>query len=202
MTNDLFGAVPVLPVVVPMGIAIFVVLVWRLASCQLLDLPRVLVAAAIAAYAAGVVANTIFPIYLHHPSGDEPWVPAISWIPFHDYELADAVANVVVFLPLGVLVALLSNRPIWRMIVITVATTSLVIEACQLLSQPLFGGGHVADINDFIFNTLGGCAGFGVYLMLRRPPRLASIVDRFQWAEKQSPTASGRDQASTNFAEG
>jgi glycopeptide antibiotics resistance protein len=177
-----FDQVPVLPVVIPLGVALFVVLVLGLRSRRLLSLPRVAVAAALSIYVAGIVANTIFPIFLDAPGSDEPWTPSVALVPFVDYEVEDALINVAVFVPLGVLIALLVTRPRWRTVLAIAAGASLAIELLQLAAQRFFGGGHIADINDFLFNVTGSALGYALFLLVRRTPVGARFVDRFRWA--------------------
>lgn len=178
-----FGEVPVLPVVVPLAVVVCIVLIWRLRARRLLSVPSAAVAAMIAVYAAGVVGNTVFPIFLNAPDSGSPWSPAMALIPFHDYEVADALMNMAVFVPLGVLIPLLLARPSWRRVLATVAGTSIAIELTQLVAQRFFAGGHIADINDFIFNVVGGALGFALFLLVNRVPVLRRVIDRFRWVE-------------------
>ena len=178
MSNP-FDQVPVLPVVIPLGIVLFVVLVVGLRARRLLSLPRIAVAAALSIYVAGIVANTIF---LDAPGSDEPWIPSVALVPFVDYEVEDALINVAVFVPLGVLIPLLVARPRWRSVLAIAAGASLAIEFLQLAAQRFFGGGHIADINDVIFNVTGAALGFVLFLLAVRTRRGAVVVDRFRWA--------------------
>lgn len=180
MSSNPFGEVPVLPVAVPFGVVVFVVQLTLLLRGRRFTWPRASVAAAIAVYAAGILANTVFPIFLHPTPSDEPWAPALALIPFHDYELADALTNVAVFVPLGVLLQLLMRRPRWWKALLTSAAVSLTIELLQLAAQKLFSGGHVADVNDFIWNTLGGVIGYAIVVLLTRVPIVAALVHRFR----------------------
>lgn len=180
MSSNPFGEVPVLPVAVPFGVVVFVVQLTLLLRGRRFTWPRASVAAAIAVYAAGILANTVFPIFLHPTPSDEPWAPALALIPFHDYELADALTNVAVFVPLGVLLQLLMRRPRWWKALLTSAAVSLTIELLQLAAQKLFSGGHVADVNDFIWNTLGGVIGYAIVVLLTRVPIVAALVNRFR----------------------
>lgn len=180
MSNP-FGEVSALPVVIPAGVALFVILVRRLRARRALTAPRAAVGAALSVYAAGVVANTVFPIFLNPPTSEEPWMPAIALIPFHDYEVGDALTNVLVFVPLGVLIPLLVTRPSSLRVLTIAAGVSLAIELMQLGAQAFFAGGHVADINDFLFNVIGAAIGYGVFLLLRRIPLVGRWFDRFRW---------------------
>ncbi|GAA1413295.1 antibiotic resistance protein VanZ [Glutamicibacter uratoxydans] len=177
-----FVEVPVLPVVVPLGLVVFVLLAWRLKVKQLFSIPRVLVAAALGIYAAGIVGNTIFPIILNAPPRTEAWDSGIVYVPFADYELMDALTNMLVFVPLGILFALVLSQPAWWKVMLAVIASSLGIEATQLLVQDLFGGGHIADSSDLVSNVAGGALGYVLLRILMLVPGLAGFVDRFRWA--------------------
>lgn len=99
--NDPFDAVPVLPVVIPVGIAVFLVFLWRLHSSKRFSVPRAAVAAALSVYVSGIIANTVFPVYLSPPARLGPWSPGVALTPFVDYELEDAVMNLLVFVLLS-----------------------------------------------------------------------------------------------------
>ncbi|WP_341976277.1 VanZ family protein [Microbacterium sp. LWO13-1.2] len=185
--NDPFQQIPVLPVVIPLGAVIFALLLWRLNAERIFSVPRAMVAAALAVYAAGIVGNTIFPIYLNPITGGTNWVPGLAIIPFADYEWGDAVTNILVFVPLGILSALLLAKPSWWKVLIAVAGTSLGIEVAQLAAQKFFAGGHIADINDLLSNIAGGMLGYGLLLILSRIPQVSGLVDRFRWSQVPAP---------------
>jgi glycopeptide antibiotics resistance protein len=182
----MFGEVPSLPVVVPVAVVAFGVLVWRLRRRDALTPLRVALAACACVYGAGVVANTVFPIYLDMPGGSVPWSTAISVRPFVDYELADAIQNVVVFAPVGVLVALAAARPSLAKAAAVGAVASLLIETIQLVSAHLWHGGHVADVNDLIFNAVGAMAGYGLVAGARRLPRRSRAAHPASGADSRS----------------
>jgi glycopeptide antibiotics resistance protein len=158
-----FGEVAALPVVAPVAAVAFGVLLWGLHRRGAMTLPRVLVAAALCVYGAGVVANTVFPIFLDMPGGVQPWSASISMRLFDDYGAADAVQNVVVFLPVGVLVplALRTHSP-WRVAAVG-AVFSLFIE------------------NDLFYNALGAPLGYGLFVLVTRVPAVARLAQRTRW---------------------
>lgn len=181
MSPNPFGEVPAVPVAVAFGVVVFVVLLVLLFRRARATWPRAAVAAVVALYAAGIFANTVFPIFLDPAPSDQPWSPALALIPFHDYEVADALTNVVVFVPLGILIPLLMRRPSSWKVLLSAAVVSVTIELLQLAAQKLFSGGHVADVNDFIWNTVGGVVGFAVFAVLARVPTLSAVLSRFRW---------------------
>ncbi|WP_231580776.1 MULTISPECIES: VanZ family protein [unclassified Leucobacter] len=198
--NDPFAELPALPIVVPLGVIVFVLLCWRLRATGRFSIPRAAVAAALAVYAAGIVANTVFPIFLDPPALAGPWWSGVVLTPFADYEVEDALTNVIVFLPLGILIPLLMRRPGWWQVLLAVVGTSLGIELTQLAAQDLAGGGHIADINDLIFNTIGGLAGSGLLVLFARIPGCDRIVRRFSWSERDGAAAAGSGDVSAGLS--
>lgn len=130
-------------------------------------------------YVAGVVANTVFPIFLDKPGGPGRWSVQLTW--FADYEVGDAVTNIVVFLPVGVLVPLLLTRTSWWRVIGVATAFSLAIEATQLVTARFLAGGHVADVNDLLFNVAGAVVGLGVFSALSRISLLPAVIERFRW---------------------
>lgn len=187
MSTNPFGEVPVLPVAIPLGIALFVLLIAMLARRNKLTWARAVTAVVVAVYAAGIFANTIFPIYLSPVDSGEPWPPKLAMVPFYDYEVDDALMNIAVFVPLGVLIPLLMRRPYWVKVVLTAVSVSLGVELAQLVAQAFFAGGHIADVNDLMWNTVGGVAGYAVYLLALRIPGLSSLVRLFRWHDDAAP---------------
>jgi glycopeptide antibiotics resistance protein len=184
-----FVEVPMLPIVIPFGVVIFLVLIWVLRSRGAVTLPRASVAAVLAIYAGGVLANTVFPIFLRVGTGfsDGPRPLALYLVPFVDYGLEDALINVAVFVPLGVLVPLLTARPRWWKVVAIVAGASLAIELTQMATARLALGGHLADINDWMTNILGGIIGYGLFVLATRSKAVAGFVERFRWPARERP---------------
>ena len=182
-----FSQVPVLPVVIPLGLVVFAILVWRGRVLRSFSLPRVAVAAALAVYASGIVANTVFPIYLDKPDHAEAWTPYVALIPFADYELSDALMNVAVFVPLGMLIPLVLARPTWWKVSSIALAVSMVIEVAQLAVQGLFRGGHIADVSDLICNAAGGALGYAILLALAAIPGVSRLIDRFRWTTPAQP---------------
>lgn len=177
-----FVEVPMLPIVIPFGVVIFLVLIWVLRSRGRVTLPRASVAAVLAVYAGGVLANTVFPIFLRVGTGfyDGPRPLALYLVPFADYGIEDALINVAVFVPLGGLVPLLIARPSWWKVLAIVAGASLAIELMQMAVSRLALGGHLADMNDWLTNILGGIIGYGLFVILTQSKTIADFVERFR----------------------
>jgi glycopeptide antibiotics resistance protein len=194
-----FRQIPVLPVVLPLGVLTCAVLQLLLVRSGRFSWPRAAVAVALGVYAAGIVANTVFPIFLDKPVADGAWTDHLALVPLSGYEVADAVVNVLVFVPLGVLVPLLAARPSWWRTVVVAACVSLAIELTQLATAHLLGGGHLADVDDLVFDVVGGAVGYGVLAALVRVPGGAALVDRFRWlsAAARAPEVESAPDAAT-----
>lgn len=75
----------------------------------------------------------------------------------------NTLGNVALFLPLGVLLPLVSNRlRLLKRVLVVALCLSLSIEAIQFVLRFL-GNPRAVDIDDVILNTMGGCLGFAVY---------------------------------------
>lgn len=181
MSDNPFGEVPALPVALIVGVMAFLIQLLLLLRRGRFTWPRTAVAGALAVYAAGIFANTVLPIYLNRPPQLEPWTPKLALIPFCDYDVMDAITNVFVFAPLGILIPLLMRRPSWVKVISTAAAVSLTIELIQIVTDGLFGGGHVADVNDFLWNTVGGAVGYAIFIVVSHTPGLSRLVELFRW---------------------
>jgi hypothetical protein len=179
----MFAEVPVLPTVVPLGAIVLAGLLWHLRRRDLLSGPRVAVALALCGYAGGVVANTVFPIFLDKPPLVAPWSAFVNTTPIAGYEVGDAVMNVCVFVPVGMLMLLVAPALSWSRAVLVGAALSLAIETSQYAAAHLLGGGHVADVNDLLFNVVGAGLGAGLLVTLAGVPGTAALVDRFRWTD-------------------
>lgn len=180
-----FGELPVLPVVVPLALVVCAALLRRLRIRHALTPGRAVLAAVIGVYAAGIVGNSIFPIFLDPPPQSEPWTSAIALIPFVDYEVEDALVNMLVFVPIGIIVALLLRRPTWWRVIALAAGVSLGVELMQLAAQRFFAGGHIADVDDLLFNVAGGALGYLLFVLVERVPRGRAIIDGVRWRVRE-----------------
>lgn len=171
-----------LPVVIPLAVMAMALFGWHLHRRDLLSLPRATVALALSVYVAGILANTLFPIYLDKPSRSAPWHAYINLTPLVGYEVADAVTNICVFIPLGILLTL--ALPGWTesRVLRAAALFSLGIEISQYATAHLLGGGHIADVNDFAFNVVGAALGCSLLAALTQVPYSEPLIDRFRWA--------------------
>jgi glycopeptide antibiotics resistance protein len=90
---------------------------------------------------------------------------SINLIPLSGFTVEQCVMNILLFLPLGFLAPLIFRtlgKRDWVKILILSLSTSLMVEVLQLLHET-----RAFDINDLMFNTLGGLLGYGVYLVVK-----------------------------------
>lgn len=70
--------------------------------------------------------------------------------------------NIIMFMPIGFFVGLLSDKPRWWKGTFCAFSLSLFIETAQIFVA------RGTDIDDLILNTLGGLMGHGLFLLLHR----------------------------------
>lgn len=74
----------------------------------------------------------------------------------------ETIANLLMFMPFGVLYPLARKRPSWKGTMAAGICCTLIIE----LLQPIFG--RAFDINDIIMNTLGVLASATLFFLVKR----------------------------------
>jgi hypothetical protein len=182
--------VPVLPVVVPLGVLVLAFLLWRLHRRAAITAPRVAVAVVVSVYVAGVVANSLFPVFLGKPGGGTAWWEVPYLTPVVGYEVRDLVENVAVFVPLGFLLPLLVARATsLPRVVVSGFLISLTIELLQWVNAVTVQGGHAPDVNDLLSNTLGTPLGYGLYRLALLLPVLGGLTRAAAWPGASEPPA-------------
>ncbi|UZN03758.1 VanZ family protein [Cellulomonas sp. S1-8] len=168
-------------VVAPLTAVALGLLLWRLHRRGGMTVLRVLVGVALCVYVAGIVANTVLPIYLDKPDSDMPWHAYLNLTPLADTEVADMVRNVVVFVPFGVLLPLVTGTRSVVRVVLSGFLLSLLMETAQLVNALVANGGHVADVNDLLANTLGAPIGYALLRLGERVPGVRDVVRAATW---------------------
>jgi glycopeptide antibiotics resistance protein len=120
--------------------------------------PRIL----LAVYVVGLALVVFWPGGVAHGLDLSRQLRALglSWV---TYTQLESFANVVLFLPLGLLVALIIPTSRWWIIVVGLIFVSGSIE----LAQALFIPGRVASALDVLANVTGGLAGIAVAGLIR-----------------------------------
>lgn len=193
-----YREIPALPVVVALAVLAFSVMLWRLRRRAALNVPRVAVSLALCVYGAGMLANSVLPIYLGRPGGDVPWSLFVNIVPFRNTETADMLGNVAVFAPLGCALPIVLRATSARRVLLLGFLVSLTMEVLQLANAITVHGGHVADVNDLLANTVGALVGYGAF----RAVQFVPVVGRWAAAATWPPSPPGHpDTRSTRVGQ-
>ncbi|MCD9197228.1 VanZ family protein [Aeromicrobium wangtongii] len=173
--------VPTLLVVVPVAAVTLGLMTWLLHRRAGVTVPRLAVAVVAAVYVAGIVANTLLPFRLGATGPSPSWTVFLDLVPLADVEQGDVLQNVVVFLPLGWLLALVLGVDSAVRVVLGGLLLSLAMEAVQLGNAVTGHGGHVADVDDLWANTVGGALGYGLFRLVVLVPPLGRLAAAATW---------------------
>jgi VanZ family protein len=80
------------------------------------------------------------------------------------YDHVEFTANIVMFVPIGLFLVLLLGRRLWWLAVLACVAMTGVIETAQR-----FIPGRVSDVRDLLSNSIGGCLGVVVALIVTIP---------------------------------
>ena len=89
------------------------------------------------------------------------------------------LGNIIIFMPIGFFIPLLWTGVSFRRVLFLTLSISLFIEICQLPQA------RVTDIDDIWLNTLGGAAGYTVYLFLDK--MVPFWTEKFKVYKKETP---------------
>lgn len=167
--------------VVPLGVAAFAVMTWMLHRRAALTVPRLVTSAVVCVYGAGIVANTLLPNYLGDTGPRPPWSAFLNRVPLADTEPIDMLRNVLVFLPIGVLLPIFARVDSALRVLICGFLLSLTMELLQLVNAVTGHGGHIADVNDLLANTLGAVLGYGIFRVALLLPPMARLATAMTW---------------------
>ncbi|MEO6605913.1 MAG: VanZ family protein [Aeromicrobium sp.] len=176
-----YHEISALPAVVPLSTAAFAFMMWRLHRRAAVSVPRIAVAAAWCVYGAGVAANTVFPIYFGTMGDDQSWRVFLNLTPLANTELFDMLTNVLVFVPLGFLLPLVARTISARRVLLFGFLVSFTMEALQFINAVTGHGGHVADVNDLLANSLGAPIGYALFRVVLLLPGASRFADAFTW---------------------
>ena len=116
------------------------------------------------AYAVAVFFVTTWPLNPHSANypADLPWWANLHYTPGY-VDLRSFAANIVMFVPFGVLVPLLwPAADSWRRMLVRALLTSATIEVVQLVLDLTIGGKRTVDVNDLISNGIGALLGLAL----------------------------------------
>lgn len=171
--------VPALPVLIPLASVVLATWLWRSHRQGRLSVRRAAVAVVACLYGCVLLAHVLLPmpIDLDDP---RPWRVWLHLTPLVDVgqDPIGIVLNVALFVPLGLLVPLVSRGCTMRHAVATGFLVSLGIETAQLVGSLTVSPGRIFDVDDLIGNTLGAAAGYAVHALIRQAAPTARLVDR------------------------
>ena len=119
-------------------------------------------------YGAGILANTFLPFHAGGSGSSVPWRVYLHLTPFADTEPSDMAKNVVLFTPLGILLPLLVRGLSAVKVLFIGFLVAFAMEALQVLDAVTGHGGHIADINDLLSDTVGVVIGYCLYRIVLR----------------------------------
>jgi len=88
---------------------------------------------------------------------------SLNLIPFAYARNSEMIANVVAFIPFGVMLGVNFKQVVWRNKIAVIFAFSVAVEIIQYCLAI-----GATDITDIILNTLGGCMGLAVYLAISK----------------------------------
>jgi glycopeptide antibiotics resistance protein len=148
----------------------------------------------LAIYLLAVIHLVFFPIevYLGEYRSTQPiWQQVLNefnFIPVLTIDIPSFVLNVIMLIPFGVYLPLLSSK------VNSVkkaakygSLLSLSIEITQLLIEVTLGSGRIADINDIIANTLGAAVGYLIITKLVKINLIKVLVSELSLTQTAAP---------------
>jgi glycopeptide antibiotics resistance protein len=176
--------VPEPAVLIPLFILAVAWMAWRLRRGDRWTAAHVATGAIACVYAVAVVQKVLLPFPMGNASmgTPPPWHDYINLTPFSNTDIGDdMLPNVLLFIPFGVLLPLLTRvRSLWT-VTLGGALVSLTIETLQFISDVTVAAGHAADINDFISNTAGAAVGFLLLTALVRLGPVGRVAAAFRW---------------------
>ncbi|SCB99141.1 VanZ like family protein [Arthrobacter sp. NIO-1057] len=118
-------------------------------------------------YVLAMASIAFWPVPVDSAAGSQ-LASALSWLHAHgipafvNYEFVEFAANVIFFMPLGLILSFALHR-FWFACALGLATSAL-IELGQLFFLP----NRYATPTDVVANTLGACLGAGLWLVVRK----------------------------------
>ncbi|MFK3937993.1 VanZ family protein [Alkalihalobacillus sp. NPDC078783] len=120
-------------------------------------------------YLVNVFKYTQFPMFIvDYPFGESVEPFNFELVNPFGYDLRTTLLNILMFVPFGFGLSFIAKTS-WVRILITSLVFTLIIETLQLMQHLLFAGSdRIFDINDIIYNTLGGLLGYFLFKMFAR----------------------------------
>lgn len=197
MAHDLYLQIPALPVLLPAWLVGVTIALARLKRRNLLTPGRLITTLTTATYVAALLAVTLLPLTLRLGgySNRVPWYEKVNLVPIVTIDVRTFVLNVVLTVPLGLLLPLITRVQTPRRAALVGLLVSLAVELSQTAANLVFSSGRVGDPNDLLANTLGAVTGWYVHSWLRSSRRCAQLFDRLTVPAHSAVTGSTTDDA-------
>jgi hypothetical protein len=124
----------------------------------------------LAGYGMALALIAFWPVHVDRPAMG--FLRALARaVPLLTYDVVEFTANVLLFVPLGVLLAIaMPRRRAWAVPI------ALVVTAVIEMGQALFLDDRTASLGDVVANTLGAAVGLAIVLMVDRRTSVAVVV--------------------------
>lgn len=121
-------------------------------------------------YLVNVIKITQFPLFILEYPFEYNFSDYIHLIPTNPFghNLYTSVLNTILTIPFGFGLSFLIKMN-WKKIILSTILFSLLLELIQLTAHLILPGhNRLVDINDLIFNTLGGIIGYALYKLFAK----------------------------------
>ena len=175
--------IPALWVLVPFLIVSVVAMVRRLRRRGAATPARVATGLLTCAYAAAVLDTVLlpYPVGPKHPDTDVPWHVWVNLVPFASDDLYGMWLNLLLFVPLGFLLPLLSAGISAPRVAVAGFLVSLSVEVVQLVGDLTVSNGRVFDVDDLLPNTLGTVVGYAIFRGVTLIPVVRRLLAACTW---------------------
>ncbi|SDT50668.1 VanZ family protein [Actinoplanes derwentensis] len=175
--------VPALPVLLPLGVILMIVVGVLLHRRGRLSTPRLLAGWCAGWYGVAVLGATLLPMHLGWGDGaGGPDLYRLILIPVLEMRPLDFLLNTVMTMPLATVLHVVFGVRSERRVVWTGFLLSLAIESTQLTLLLTLDGNRWADVNDLMSNTLGAWLGYLLLRRFMRSERLSRAVESCSFA--------------------
>ncbi|MCI9075903.1 MAG: VanZ family protein [Dorea sp.] len=157
-------------------IPIFIVLVMiRIIKCfrSHINIEKELIIFSFLYYIYKVFDLTVFPIFWFVNRKELPSygqllyfekAPLLLFSNFNYYTLYNVIGNMLLFLPMGFYMGIFIKEYNMKKNIRIIFLMSLAIECTQLIMSFFYFGNRIFDVNDLLFNTIGGVIGYLLYV--------------------------------------
>ncbi|MCJ7842572.1 VanZ family protein [Lederbergia sp. NSJ-179] len=169
-----FNLIPIL-----LSLIIFIILSFYLYKRKNKTLTYLLFWSIFYFYLVNVVRITQFPLFILEYPFEYNFSDYINLIPTNPFRngLYTSVLNVILTIPFGFGLPFLIKMN-WKKTILLTMLFSLLLESLQLTAHLILPGhNRMVDINDIIFNTLGGIIGYVLYKLFAKVVKI--IISKY-----------------------